>query len=77
MLQSSSAPFLKNTASTNAADFTARYDLGKGQKQGFWKGQNLWTVHFVRAGPLSTPISLGVRLVVLSVSQTTTTTCLR
>lgn len=43
---------------------------------GFWGEQNLWTVHFSRAGPLSAALFLGGCLVVLSLSQTTTTTCL-
>lgn len=43
---------------------------------GFRWEQNLWTVHFVCAGPLSAPLSLGGCLVVLSLSQTITTACL-
>lgn len=52
MLQSSSAPFLRNMENTNAADFKARQDLGKRQRQDFWREQNPWAVHFVHAGPL-------------------------
>lgn len=78
MLQSS-PPFLRNMETTSAADLEARQDLGKRQKQDFGEGKNPWALHFVHAGPSSAPSPLsvgGCPVVLLSLSQTTTTTCL-
>lgn len=68
--------FLGTMENTNAADSKPDKILGN-DTDGLWGEQNPWAEHFVHAGPLSAHLSLGgCHVVALSLSQTTTTTCL-